>query len=310
MDRVKLAVPDLVSNSYFPAIAAIELGFFKQEGLTATHELLFPNFRTYEALRDGIVDFVAAPAHVALSIFPRWRGVKLLCALSQGLFWVLVMRADLGAMPGDLNAVKGRRIGAAPMVDLALKQMLAESGVDLVRDGITIDRVPGTMEPGVSFGVTAAKALEDGKIDGFWANAMGAENAVQSGVGKIFIDVRHGLGPASARNYTISAFSTTDEFIHSHPDITAAAVRAIVKAQRALKEDPHLAAEVGRRVFPTAEAALIENIVTRDLPYYDAGISADAVKDMNKFCSDVGLLDGPVDYENVVAKDYARFWKM
>jgi NitT/TauT family transport system substrate-binding protein len=308
MDHVKIAVPDLVSNSYFPAIAAIELGFFKQEGLTATHELLFPNFRTYEALRDGAVDFVAAPAHVALSVFPRWQGIKLLCALSQGLFWVLVMRADLRAKPGDINAVKGRRIGAAPMVDLALKQMLAEAGIDLARDGITIDSVPGTMKPGVSFGVAAAKALEDGKIDGFWANAMGAENAVQSGVGEIILDVRRGLGPASARNYTISAFSTSDEFIRSHPDVTAAAVRAVVNAQRALKAEPHLAAEVGSRIFPTAEAELIENIIARDLPYYDPAISANVVKDMNKFCNDVGLLDGPVDYENVVAKDYARFW--
>ena len=30
---MKLAIPDMISNSYFPAIAAIELGCFKQEGL-------------------------------------------------------------------------------------------------------------------------------------------------------------------------------------------------------------------------------------------------------------------------------------
>jgi hypothetical protein len=30
---VKLAIPDMISNSYFPAIAAIELGLFKREGL-------------------------------------------------------------------------------------------------------------------------------------------------------------------------------------------------------------------------------------------------------------------------------------
>ena len=26
-------IPDVISNSYFPAAAAVELGFFKQEGL-------------------------------------------------------------------------------------------------------------------------------------------------------------------------------------------------------------------------------------------------------------------------------------
>ena len=29
---MKLAVPDVISNSYFPAAAAIELGFFREEG--------------------------------------------------------------------------------------------------------------------------------------------------------------------------------------------------------------------------------------------------------------------------------------
>ena len=33
---IRVAIPDLVSPSYFPAIAAVELGFFKQEGLDAT----------------------------------------------------------------------------------------------------------------------------------------------------------------------------------------------------------------------------------------------------------------------------------
>ena len=31
--RMKLAIPDLISPSYFPAAAAVELGFFKKEGL-------------------------------------------------------------------------------------------------------------------------------------------------------------------------------------------------------------------------------------------------------------------------------------
>ncbi|HEY7973492.1 MAG TPA: ABC transporter substrate-binding protein, partial [Xanthobacteraceae bacterium] len=66
----RIAVPDLVSNSYFPAIAAIALEFFQREGLAVAHELIFPNYKAYEALRDDKIDFVAAPAHVALAAFP------------------------------------------------------------------------------------------------------------------------------------------------------------------------------------------------------------------------------------------------
>ena len=50
---MKVVIPDLVSNSYFPAIAAVEMGFFKEEGLDAELELIYPVGKCYEALRDG-----------------------------------------------------------------------------------------------------------------------------------------------------------------------------------------------------------------------------------------------------------------
>ena len=71
---MKLAIPDMISNSYFPAIAAIELGMFKREGLDVTLELIFPVNKSYAALRDGTVDFVGGSAHSALSAFPRMGG--------------------------------------------------------------------------------------------------------------------------------------------------------------------------------------------------------------------------------------------
>ncbi len=81
---LKIAVPDLISNSYFPAVAAAELGFFCEEGLDVALELIFPVDKTYAALRDGKIDLVGGSAHSALAAFPEWRGVKLLCAQAQG----------------------------------------------------------------------------------------------------------------------------------------------------------------------------------------------------------------------------------
>ena len=62
------------------------------------------------------------------------KGAKLLAALSQGMYWMLVMRADLDVEPGDVHAVKGRTIGAAPLVELTFRHLLAENGIDLGRD--------------------------------------------------------------------------------------------------------------------------------------------------------------------------------
>src|SRR5438445_625858 len=128
---MKLAVPDMISNSYFPAIAAIELGFFKEEGLDVSLELIFPVDKSYGALR------------------------------------------------GELDIVKGRRIGAAPRVEMGLRRLLIEAGIDPQRDNVAIAPVPGAVGATVNFGLTAAKALEERKIVGFWANGMGAEVAVR-----------------------------------------------------------------------------------------------------------------------------------
>ncbi len=308
MRTARIAIPDLVSNSYFPAIAAIALDFFNREGLDVAPELIFPNYKAYEALRDNEVEFVAAPAHVALAAFPQWRGCKLLMALSQGMFWLLVLRADIAAAAGDVSCVKGRTVGAAPMVELGLKQLLIDAGVDLEADGVRIVGVPGADTPGVSFGVAAAHALADGVIDGFWANAMGAENAVRQGVGKVILDVRRGIGPVAAFHYTMPVLVTSNALLERAPELIAAGMRAVLAAQRALKADVRLAATVGRALFPPAEAALIADVVARDLPYYDPEISEIAIDGLNRFAQSAGLLRERVPYADIVAMSLRHLW--
>jgi len=306
---MKLAIPDMISNSYFPAVAAAELGFFKQEGLDIVVELMFPVDKAYVALRDGAVDFVGGSAHSALAAFPEWQGVKLVCAQAQGMYWFLVMHKDLGVKRGDIAGVKGRSIGAAPWVEMGLRRLLIEAGIDLVGDGVSIAPVPGSLAAGVNFGVTAAKALEERRIDGFWANGMGAEVAVRRGIGTVVLDVRRGDGPKPCFNYTMASIATTDRLIERSPDVAAAAVRAIVKTQAALKKDVSLATGVGRKLFPPVEAELIAELIRRDLPYYDAKIAPDFVAGMNAFARDIGILKGEVPYERVVATQFAPLWK-
>jgi NitT/TauT family transport system substrate-binding protein len=306
---MKLAVPDMISNSYFPAIAAIELGFFEQEGLDVSLELIFPVDKAYAALREGSIDFVGGSAHSALSAFPEWEGAKLICAQAQGMYWFLVMHADIGARRGEIDCVKGRRIGAAPWVEMGLRRLLIEAGIDLARDRVTIAPVPGSLAAGVNFGVTAARALEERVIDGFWANGLGAEVAVRRGVGTVVLDVRRGDGPKPCFNYTMASMATTERLIERSPETAAAAVRAIVNTQAALKGNVALAGEVGRELFPPAEAALIAELIRRDLPFYDATISPTFVAGMNQFARDLGILERHVAYEDVVATPFSHLWK-
>ncbi|HEX3503312.1 MAG TPA: ABC transporter substrate-binding protein [Xanthobacteraceae bacterium] len=305
---MKLAVPDMISNSYFPAEAAVELGFFKAEGLDVELQLIFPVDKCYAALRDGAVDFVGGSAHSALAAFPRFQGAKLIAAQAQGMYWFLIMRADLKAKRGDISVVKGKRIGAAPWVDMGLRALLVEAGIDLQRDRVTIAPVPGAVGAGTNFGLTAAKALEERKIDGFWANGMGAEVALRRGVGTMVLDVRRGDGPKACFNFTAATIATTDALIAREPETVAAAVRAVAKTQAALKADVTQAKKVGDKLFPPSEAELITDLIRRDLPYYDATLSREFVAGMSAFARSQNILDRDLAYEDAVATQFSSLW--
>ncbi|MGH8667634.1 MAG: ABC transporter substrate-binding protein [Burkholderiales bacterium] len=298
---MKVAIPDLISPSYFPAIAAVEFGCFEQQGIDATLELLYPVTKTYEDLRDGKLDFVGGASHALLYAFKDWQGGKLLCALAQHMYWFLVVRADLPVRRRELSIVKGLRIGAAPGPVDGLKRMLVAAGIDPQKD-LSIGPVPGfTVGQTASFGLLAAKALDEGKIDGFWANGMGAEVAVKSGIGTLVLDARR-EGSEEAKGYTFPALATSENLIREKPEAAKAAVRAVKAAQQILKNNPARATEVGKRLFPPAEADMIAELIRRDVPYYDATISPSAVESMNRFARDLGLLSKPVSYEDVVWK--------
>jgi ABC-type nitrate/sulfonate/bicarbonate transport system substrate-binding protein len=305
---MRIAAVDLVSNTCFPALAAEELGFYRAEGLDAHIELV-PMLGATKALRQGTADaMIAGSVHDLLTEFPGWQGAKLVVALSRGTPWLLVVRADLAAKRGELGALKGLRLTAAEGPDLALRRMLVDANIDPDKD-LQIVELPGAKARDVSFGVFAARALEAGQIDGFWANAMGSATAVSRGVGKILVDVRRGDDPDEVRHFTFAGLATTETQIERDEHSVAAAVRAIVKTQKALRADPTLAAEVGRRRFPREAAELITSIVKSDLPFYDPVIDEEAVAGLNRFAQSIGHLTAPVPYEQVVAVRFRDLWR-
>jgi NitT/TauT family transport system substrate-binding protein len=304
LSGLRIAVPDLISNSYFPAVAAVELGCLRDEGIEASVELLFPVDAAYRALREGAVDVVAGSAHSALAAFPGWHGVKLLAAQAQGMYWFLVMRAELQPARNDVSIVRGRRIGAAPWVDIGLRQLVIDAGID--PRWVDIAPVPGTAGAGTNFGLAAAQALADGRVDGFWANGMGAEVAVRSGAGSVVLDVRRGEGPPECFGYTFASLAVTDRFIAADKPRAQALVRALRRAQAELAEDPERATAIGERVFPAEQATLIAELVRRDAPYYDAEITPASISGMNRFARAQGLLDGDPSYEAIVATTIDR----
>src|SRR4029077_8038281 len=111
-------------------------------------------------------------------------------------------------------------------------------------------------------------------------------------------------GPAGALHYNFAALTMTDALIGKAPEVAAAAVRAIVATQKALKADPLLTKRVGDELFPGEVAELMPILIGRDAPFYNATITPQAIDGLNKFAIPNGLLDRPLAYEQIAAAQF------
>jgi ABC-type nitrate/sulfonate/bicarbonate transport system substrate-binding protein len=103
--------------------------------------------------------------------------------------------------------------------------------------------------------------------------------------------------------------TTTERLVQERPEIAAGAVRAIRKAQAALKADPSRATPIGERLFAPEAASLISGLIARDAPFYGAAISAEAVDGINRFAVANGLLAAPLSYDRLVAAQFRDLWQ-
>jgi ABC-type nitrate/sulfonate/bicarbonate transport system substrate-binding protein len=301
---MRITVADAISPSYFVAIAAVQLGFFKEEGVDM--EFVFPPADPSRALRDGVVDFYGGSPYTGLHAFPGWRGGVLLCALSHYTYWFLAIRADLPGERGDVGAVKGLRLSASVLPGLTMKRLLEDAGLDFARDNVRIVASPPRTSQNWAW--DGVDALEQGVADGYWGNGLRADLGVKRGIARILLDVRRGDGPPAARHWTFPALLTTERLVSERPELAAGAVRAIVKTQRVLRADPQLAAKAAQRLFPAEEASLIAFEVARDAPFYDATITEEMVTRAARFARDMGVLKGEVEYGQLVATQFAPLW--
>src|SRR5271156_5654093 len=202
----KLSVADLDSPSYFVAVAAADLGFFKREGIDVALMREFGARTGPERLRNGALHFFGGPAFAATRAFPGWKGAKLLCALAQYSYWFMGVRRNLDIRRGDIKALKGLRIASSfAFPRMALRHMLVTAGINMDDDEVSIvESLPVDSEMHSRDGI---KALQTNYADGFWGNGMRLALAEKAGIAKVHIDTRRGDGPDGARHYNFAALT-------------------------------------------------------------------------------------------------------
>jgi ABC-type nitrate/sulfonate/bicarbonate transport system substrate-binding protein len=179
--------------------------------------------------------------------------------------------------------------------------MLRDAGLDPEKD-VTIEFV------GIS---GLIPALRERKCDAVIMPADFAAQVIhQDKIARALVDPRRGEGPAFVREMNFTSLQASEAVLRSKPDVVGKAVRAVVRAQKRLREDGALALRIAVRLFPDVDAAVMQAILDADRPTYRPEITEEAMRQVHAGLRGVLLPadDPPIPFADVVAVQYRPLW--
>ena len=285
---------------YAPQYAAIENGYFEDEGIDLTLVTGFGADKTMTALISGDADigFLGSEANVYTYVQGNEDYAVVFAQLTQRAGNFLVGRtADPDFRWEQLKGatVLGGRAGGMP--EMVLEYILRQHGLDPATD-LSIDQ-------SIDFGLTAAAFTENDALYTveFEPHATKLE---QEGAGVVVasLGVESGYVP-----YT--AYSARKSFLNAHPDIVQAFTNATQKGLDYVNS--HTAEEIAAVIapqFPDTDVATITTIVGRYLDQdtwkEDTIFTEESFRLLENILIDAGELDASVPYEALITTTYSK----
>jgi NitT/TauT family transport system substrate-binding protein len=280
---------------------AEHLGYFKAEGIT-------PQFADFEggaevttAMVGGSIDFAGTYVERPLILAEKGFAAKNLLAILNRNPIFLVVRKNLPAT--DVKGLKGTKLGmtrAGSATDLALRALLRDAGLEPDRDVAVI---------AVGSSASAAAALRAGQIDGFMGGEPGGAVIVhQLKIGRYFIEPLRDQGPKFLQYMTFPTLQASDRYIQANPQIVERVVRAVVKTQKRLREDPEAGVRVAQKIFPALDVELIRTIIALQRASYLPAITEEAMRTVNQSQKQAGVVKTDFPYDRVVAVQLRPIW--
>ena len=268
-----------------PIHLAIEEGFFTEEGLTVTVELVQGGAAAIPALVGGDLDI----AYGAWPSFLRANAEGLdLRAVADGTRAVPGF-TELLAMPGsglegDPAAMAGKRIAVNTLGnigELAVRAALVRAGVEA--DGATLVEIPFP---------DMAVTLERGDVDVIWASEPVATLARDDPGAVLVVDSYVDEMEA----FPVAGYQATAEFVAENPRTVAAFRRAMQRAVDRIASDEAVARALAPS-FTGLDAELAARVV---LPEFRATLEVADLRRVQDRLLEIGMLQAPLDLEPLV----------
>jgi NitT/TauT family transport system substrate-binding protein len=265
----------LPTPDYAPVQIAIERGFFEEEGLDVTAQIISPG---------GAVPAVVGGSMQIAGI--NW--ISFLLAVNRNIDLQVVAEADRGT-PGyaeflvkkdsdikGLEDLGGQKVGVVStpgncdVIPLdALQKQGAERKPEFVN--LAIPDMPATIERG---GVASACVPEP---------TLSAASADLRSVFDVFSGEYEG--------FPIVGYSTSGKFAEANPNTIGAVRRALAKASALINKDP----DVVREILPTYTKITPEQAATITLPTYPEELDVERIREVAALMERIKLVEGKVD---------------
>ena len=284
---------------YAPQYVAIELGYFKDEGIDLTIETGFGADKTMTALLSGNADigFMGSEA----SIYAYAQGAKdyavNFAQLTQRAGNFLVSRSEEPDF--DWNSLKGKTVlggRAGGMPQMVLEYVLKQKGIDLSE----IDIVQN-----IDFGLTAG-AFSGGQGDYTVEFEPGATSLELSGDGYVVasLGVESGYVP-----YT--AYCAKKSYIKKNPDVIQKFTNATQKGLDYV--NTHSSAEIAAIIAPQFKetdiatiTAIVERYKSQDTWKTSTVFTEDSFNLLQDILTQAGELKSPVPYNSLVTTEFSE----
>ncbi len=268
-----------------PVHLAIEEGFFADEGLTVSVELVQGGAAAIPALVGGDLDiaygawpsFLRANAE-GLDLRVVADGTRAVPGFTQ----LLAMPAS--GLEGEPSALAGKRIAVNTLGNIGELAVRAA----LVREGLEADAATLVEIPFPDMAVT----LERGDVDVIWASEPVATLARDSPGAVLVVDSY----VAEMEAFPVAGYQATATFVDANPRTVAAFRRAMERAVARIAEDERVARDLAPD-FTGLDAELAQRVV---MPEFRATLEVNDLERVQEQLLALGMLEASLDLDSLV----------
>ncbi|RAI43011.1 ABC transporter substrate-binding protein [Rhodoplanes roseus] len=234
-----------VNEGLLPLQVAIDQGFLKAEGIQAEYVNFQGGGPAVQAFVGGSIDFCVCAADHILRLASRGFDPRIIVGLDERHAYALLAKADRPYT--DLASLKGKRIGiTAPgsLTDNTIRWALTSAGLNAERDVEIIK---------AGIGASMKAALTSDQVDAGTVASTEILEFTRNGQFKIVLDWR----PSPYPSLLVIG---RERWVTAHPEVARGLVRAVGKAARLIQENPAIAVQSVKTLYPSYSTERAEEV--------------------------------------------------